>query len=177
MLSSVLLCDYLFFFCFECMSNVLNRSNIYWIYNVDSYERHELRIWILWMRRNTILLLTYKCLYTFICVESWKSCRLEKAFAIKRTSMRQLCYFCFEYICNVLNRSSICWIHNVDSYQACKLRICISWISKNVILLPTYSYVDTCIIVECKAFFVGKSLCNQALFYVTTSNFFILMHI
>ena len=41
-------------------------------------------------------------------------------------------------------------IDNVDSYEMYKLRIYISWMSKNVILLSTYIYVDTSIIGECK---------------------------
>ena len=41
-------------------------------------------------------------------------------------------------------------IDNVDSYEMHKLRIYISWMSKNVILLPTYIYVHTSIIGESK---------------------------
>ena len=41
-------------------------------------------------------------------------------------------------------------IDNVDSCEMYKLRIYISWMSKNVILLPTYIYVDTSIIGESK---------------------------
>ena len=44
---------------------------------------------------------------------------------------------------------SIYCIDNVDSYEMYKLRIYITWMSKKI-LLPTYIYVDTSIIDECK---------------------------
>ena len=51
---------------------------------------------------------------------------------------------------SILNRSRIYCIDNVDLYEMYQLRIYISWMSENVILLPTYIYVDAFIIGECK---------------------------
>ena len=140
----------LVFFCFYCISNVLNRSRIYCIDNVDSYEMYKLRIYISWMSENAILLPAYIYVDTCIIGECRKPCRLERACVIKCTFISQLVFFCFYCISNVLNRSRIYCIDNVDSYEMYKLRIYISWMSENAILLPAYIYVDTCIIGECR---------------------------
>ena len=137
-------------FCFYCISNILNRSRIYCIDNVDLYEMYKLRIYISWMSKNVILLPTYIYVDTSIIRECKRPCRLKKFCVIKRSFIWQLVLFCFYCISNILNRSRIYCIDNVDSYEMYKLRIYISWMSKNVILLPTYIYVDTSIIPECK---------------------------
>ena len=69
------------------MFNVLNRSHIYAVDNVDSYETYKLRIYISWMSENVILLLTYIYVETFIIGECKKPCELEKACVMKGTFM------------------------------------------------------------------------------------------
>ena len=163
----------LVFFCFQCISNLLNRSGIYWTHNVDSYEMYKLRICISWMSKNVILLPTYMYVDTFIIGGCKTLCTLEKACVTKGTFMWQLVFFCFQCISNLLNRSGIYWTHNVDSYEMYKLRICISWMSKNVILLPTYIYVDTFIIGECKKLCRLEKACVIKCAFVTTCIFFV----
>ena len=140
----------LVFFCFQCIFNVLNRSRIDCIDNVDSYEMYKLRIYVSWMSESVILLPTYIPVDTYILGECKRPCRPEKAWVIKRTFNWKLVFFCFQCIFNVLNRSRIDCIDNVDSYEMYKLRIYVSWMSESVILLPTYIYVDTYILGECK---------------------------
>ena len=53
---------------------------------------YKLRIYVSWMSEHVILLPVYTCIYvdTFIIYEYKKSCRLEKAWFIKRSFMSQL---------------------------------------------------------------------------------------
>ena len=97
-----------------------------------------------------ILLPTYIYVDTSIIGECKRPCRLEKVCVIKRSFIWQFVLFCFLYIPNIWNQLAIYCIDNVDSYEMYKLCIYISWMSKNLILLPTYIYVDTSIIGECK---------------------------
>ena len=90
------------------------------------------------------------CTLLYLCRQCKKPSRLEEACAIKRILMWQLVFFCFSYTFNLLSRSRVYWSDNVDSYEMYKLRIYISWMSENLILLLTYIYVDTYISGECK---------------------------
>ena len=129
------------------------------------------------MSKNVILLPTYIYVDTSIIGECERPCRLGKACVIKRSFIWQLVLFCFQSISNVLNRSRIYCIGNVDSYERYKLRIYISWMSRYVILLPTYIYVDRSIIGECERPGRLDKNCVIKRSFLTTCTFLFLMHI
>ena len=140
---------------------------------------HRLRIYILCMSENLILFPAPIDVETLIIGQGKKTCRLEKACVMKRAFIWQLVSVCFYCIYNVLNGSRIYCIDNADSYEMYKLRIYISWMSENVILLVTYLYL-------CRYVYYGpghrtlefrKSLPNRMYLYVTICNLFTLLHI
>ena len=137
---------------------------------------YKVRICISWMTEDVILLATYICVDTFISGVCKKPCTPKEACVVKRILIWQLVFFCFSCTFSLLSRSPVYWVHNVDSYEMYTLRIYISWMSENVILLRTYISVDTYSSGECKELCRLKGTCVIKCILIWRLVFF-LMHV